>query len=92
LKSFNLTRLRTIARTEITNATAEATLNSFERLGIKQVQALVEFSLNVNGSAQPCPLCEVQAGQVRTVSQARGVIPVHANCQCGWVPVSTFRT
>ncbi len=81
LKSINLTRARTIARTEITNAHANATLNSFQISGVPMVEALVEFSLNQHGSAEPCPICIGLAGQQYTIEGARGIIPVHANCQ-----------
>lgn len=88
LKSVNLTRARTIARTEVTGAHATATLNAYQTSGIRTVEPLVEFTLNQHGSSDPCPICVDIAGRIYTVESARSVIPVHANCQCGWVPVS----
>lgn len=88
LSSINLTRARVIARTEITNAHANATLNAYQISGVQALEALVEFALQVHGTAAPCPQCVSLAGHIYTIDAARGIIPVHANCQCGWVPVS----
>lgn len=87
LSSINLARARTIARTEITGAHANATLNSFQISGVQLIEAIVEFALNQHGSAEPCPLCIALAGRQYRIDDARGVIPVHPNCQCGWLPV-----
>lgn len=87
LNSINLTRARTIARTEISGAHANATLNGLQISGVRTVEALVEFALNQNGPAKPCPICVDLAGNIYTIEAARGIIPVHPNCQCGWLPV-----
>ncbi len=80
-------RARTLARTEVVSAWSEAALNTFGQFGVKRVVALVEFALNVHGLSIPCPVCAALAGQQYTVQEAHGVIPIHPNCQCGWVPV-----
>jgi hypothetical protein len=80
------TRAQTIAATQITDVYAEATLNAFHTIGVTQVKARVEFTLNVHGFAEPCPRCVALAGVVFGISEARGVIPVHPRCQCGWFP------
>ena len=85
--NFPLKRAQALAWTQITDVHAEATLNTFQTLGIAGVKALVEFTLSVHGASRPCPKCLALAGSVRTISEARGVIPVHHRCQCGWTPV-----
>lgn len=79
-----ITRARVLARTETINAHAEATLNSYEEAGIEGVDVVAEFS--TAGDAQVCPECESLEGTVRPIEEARGVIPVHPNCRCAWIP------
>lgn len=82
-------RARTIVRSEITYAHAEATLNTYQQLGVQNVTVQVEWTLNVHGGADPCPRCKGNAGRVLSIDDARGLLPLHPNCQCGWVPVET---
>lgn len=77
-------RAERIARTEIIRAHAEGQLDAFEELGIEKVGALVEFT--TAGDAKVCPVCQGLSGSVRTIAEARGVIPVHPECRCAWVP------
>jgi len=91
INGISFTRAQAIAATEITNGYAEATLDTLGSLGVTKVQALVEFTLNVLGFAKPCPQCIALAGQTFTIEGARGIIPVHVRCQCGWVPIVAAR-
>jgi SPP1 gp7 family putative phage head morphogenesis protein len=75
---------KTIARTEVIHAHSEGQLDSFERMGIEEVGAEVEF-VTANDS-RVCERCRHLEGTVRTVDKARGVIPVHPNCRCAWIP------
>lgn len=78
-------RARTIARTETIHAHAEGALNGLEDLGYDEVAADVEFS--DAGDNGVCPKCKKLNGQIYTIDAARGVIPVHPNCRCTWLPV-----
>jgi SPP1 gp7 family putative phage head morphogenesis protein len=75
-------RAKLIARTEIIRSHAEGQLDSLEALGIAEVGILVEWAT----AADPCPLCADNAGEVYTIEEARGLIPLHPNCRCAWVP------
>jgi len=81
--SFN--RSRVMARTEIINAHAEGTLNTYEEAGIQGVDVESEFT--TAGDNKVCPKCEALEGKVYSIAEARGVIPVHPNCRCAWLPV-----
>jgi SPP1 gp7 family putative phage head morphogenesis protein len=85
-KTANLPKVRaeTIARTEVINAHAEGKLDSFEELGIDELGVLAEFS--TAGDEKVCPRCGALQGNTYTVDEARGVIPVHPNCRCTWIP------
>lgn len=82
-----LTRMRamTIARTEIIHAHAEGQLEAFEQLGIEEVGAEVEWS--TSGDGKVCDECDSLEGQIYTIEKARGLIPLHPNCRCAWLPV-----
>lgn len=81
---FTKKRALRVARTEIIHAHAEGQLDSFERLGVEELGVEVEFI--TAGDSRVCPVCRSLAGTVRSVQEARGVIPVHPNCRCAWVP------
>lgn len=78
------TRAKALARTEVINAHAEATLNSFEEAGVEGVDVESEFATARDG--QVCPQCRQLEGRTFTIAKARGVIPVHVNCRCSWLP------
>lgn len=83
-------KAKAIARTELVRAQAEGQLDGFEQLGVSQVQGLVEFT--TSGGSRVCPICRAKSGQVYTIQDARGVIPVHPNCACAWTPVGSSST
>lgn len=78
-------RGRLIARTEVVRAHAEAELNEMERQGVDEVGAEVEF--RTARDSRVCPICRELEGAVFSVDEARGVIPLHPNCRCVWLPV-----
>jgi SPP1 gp7 family putative phage head morphogenesis protein len=82
---IGLTRARTIARTELTAAYSEATLNSYEEMGLEGVTVEAEFTTADDDSV--CPECEELEGKVFSIAESHGVIPVHPNCRCAFLPV-----
>ncbi len=85
VERIGITRARTLVRTEVINAHAEAALNLYEQAGVEGVSADVEF-LATNDNVV-CPECQDLDGKTFTIDEARGVIPVHPNCRCSWAPV-----
>lgn len=83
--AIGIVRAKTIARTEMTAAYAEATLNSYEEAGVEGVE--VEAEVATAGDEQVCPECEDLEGKVFEISEARGLLPVHPNCRCALLPV-----
>jgi SPP1 gp7 family putative phage head morphogenesis protein len=81
----NLSRVRAarIARTEIIHAHAEGQLDTFEKIGIKELDLMAELS--TAGDELVCAQCEaVESSGPYTVEQAHGMVPVHPNCRCAW--------
>lgn len=76
-----------IARTEVINAHAEGQLDSFQELGVEDLGVDVEWS--TAGDDRVCPECEALNGQTYSIDEARGLIPLHPNCRCSWVPAVT---
>lgn len=82
---IGITRARVLARTEIISAHAEASINAYEEAGLEGLEVDVEFSTAGDGSV--CEECDALSGRVFTISESRGIIPIHPNCRCGWSPV-----
>lgn len=85
ISKITRTRALVISRTEIIRAHAEGQLDSLVRLGIKEVGAEVEWS--TAGDEVVCPLCADLEGRIYKISEARGLIPLHPNCRCAWLPI-----
>lgn len=84
IEGISKTRALLIARTEIINAHAEGQLDGFQELGVGSLGVDVEFS--TAGDDRVCPVCAGMEGKIFTIEEARGVIPVHPNCRCAWIP------
>ena len=82
----NMTKQRalTIARTEVIMVHAEGQLDAFEMLGVEEVGVMAEWL--TAGDDRVCEECGALEGQVFTVDEARGMIPLHPNCRCAWTP------
>lgn len=79
-----LTRARTMARSEVISAHAEGTLNGFAEAGIDEVEVEAEWA--TAGDSLVCPQCAALEGRTFTIEQARGMLPLHPNCRCAWLP------
>lgn len=77
-------RSRMVARTDLIAAHSEGQLDSFERLGVAELGVMAEFA--TAGDSRVCPQCAPLEGNIYTVAEARGIIPVHPNCRCSWIP------
>lgn len=75
-----------VARTEVTNAHAQGTLNRFQQAGIEEVQGRAE--LITAGDTRVCPRCLALEGQKFKLREARNIIPVHPMCRCSWIPIT----
>jgi SPP1 gp7 family putative phage head morphogenesis protein len=75
-----------LARTEIIRAHAEATLNEFDTWRMEGVRLQAEWM--TAGDRRVCPRCETAAlDGPYTIEQARGMIPLHPQCRCTWLPL-----
>lgn len=86
--AIGITRARTLARTEIVAAHAEANLTAYQEAGVQGVDVEAEWST----AADPCPECEELQGREFTIEEARGLLPAHPNCRCAWTPKITNGT
>lgn len=82
---IGMRRATLLARTEVIRAFAESTLNRFEEAGIAEVIGDVELATAED--LRVCPICAGLNGRRYTLQEARGVIPVHPQCRCAWLPV-----
>lgn len=89
ISKIGLTRARLLARTEVIAAHAEAKLNVYEDARIQGVG--LQSELLTAGDNLVCVECDTlaKAGPY-TLNNARGMLPVHPNCRCTWVPFITM--
>ena len=73
-----------LGNTEVMYAFTDGQLEAFEKLGIKEVSLLVEWKTAEDDGV--CPECYRRSGTVMTIAEARGILPLHPNCRCIWVP------
>ena len=79
-------RAEVLARTEIIAAHAEGQLDSFDELGVENLNVMAEWS--TAGDDRVCELCGALEGTIMTVDEARGLLPRHPNCRCSWIPAN----
>lgn len=84
IQSLTRSRAFMLARTEIIRSHAEGQLNAFRRLGISELGLRAEWA--TAGDGLVCPRCEQMEGRVFAVAAASGMIPLHPNCRCSWIP------
>jgi SPP1 gp7 family putative phage head morphogenesis protein len=71
-----------ISRTELLRSHNEGALTALENLGVEEVGVAVEWE-TAEGA---CPKCSAMEGVVLRIDEARGLIPLHPQCRCCWVP------
>ncbi len=71
-------RATMIARTETSLAYSEGHVQGYKQRGIQ--------TLEFNAAGDACPICQPLNGNAYPVIDASGVIPVHPNCRCVWLP------
>lgn len=79
------TRSEVLARTETIAIHADATLTTFREAGIEGVEIEAEFT--TAGDDAVCEECDSLSGQVFSIQEAEGILPVHPNCRCSWLPL-----
>lgn len=84
IAGLSISRARMIARTEIVNAHAIGQLNAFRLLGVEELGIMAEWS--TAGDERVCSECGELEGQTFTIDEAEGMIPLHPNCRCAWIP------
>lgn len=86
IEGLERTRALMITRTEIVHAHAEGQLDGMRDLGVQTVGAMVEWS--TAGDDAVCPDCAAMQGKTFTLDEAAGMIPLHPNCRCAWIPAN----
>lgn len=86
VEKIGITRARMLARTEVIRSHADASLNVYEEAQADGV--LIEAEFATARDAQVCQECQDAADSgPYTLEQARGMIPLHPNCRCAFIPV-----
>jgi SPP1 gp7 family putative phage head morphogenesis protein len=85
IKGKNLNDAKTLARTEVIRAHHSATIAEYRRAGVEGVKVRAEWF--TAGDNRVCPACEALEGQIFTLDEIEGLIPLHPNCRCIALPV-----
>jgi len=68
-------RTERIAKTETAKALSEGELQGYDQMGVKEVK--------FNADPEACDICAAKDGEVYSLEDAQGIIPVHPNCLPG---------
>lgn len=81
---FSDIRAERIARTEIMQASAQGTIEGYKELG-EDVISKVQFYTALD--ERTCDDCNSLHNEIFSLDDSVGVITVHVNCRCVWLPV-----
>ncbi len=76
-------RAELIARTEVQRTLNEGHLQSYKDLGIKYVE--------IAPAPDACEECADWEGEVIDIDEANGLLPIHPNCRCRFIPITEGR-
>ena len=78
---FSKIRSMRIARTEVIQASAQGAIEGYKEVGLEKVQFYTAMD------ERTCPACNSLHNEIFTVKDSVGVITVHPQCRCVWLPV-----
>lgn len=76
--------IQRLIRTAIVRAHADGQLIAYDKAGIDRL--VIQVERNATEESPVCETCRKKARKVYTLKQAVGVIPIHPNCRCVWLP------
>lgn len=86
VEKIGITRARLLARTEVIAAHAEAKLNTYTDAGLTVVGLKSEWL--TAGDEKVCDECDAASNKgPYAIESSHGLIPLHPNCRCTWIPV-----
>ncbi len=77
----NKVRSRVVARTETIAASAEGTVKGYQDVGVEKTEFYTALD------ERTCEECMALHGEEYMVAKASGIIPVHPQCRCVWLPI-----
>ena len=76
------TRAEMVSRTEIIASSNEGALHRYELSGIDKSEFFI--------APDACEECIPYDGKIYATKDSHGIIPIHPNCRCVWLPVVEF--
>lgn len=86
VEAVGKTRSTVLARTEVVRAHAEGTLDRYERIA-GDVGVTVQAEWITAQDQRVCAECAALEGRIFSIDEARGLLPLHPQCRCAFVPV-----
>ena len=78
-RQYHKYRAEMIARTETARAVSAGTLEGYKEAGVEKIK--------FEAAGDPCEVCLGYDGNTYSRAEGDGLIPVHQNCRCTWVPI-----
>lgn len=85
VEKIGRTRSKVLARTEVIRSHHVANVATYREAGIAGVEIQAEFA--TAGDQRVCTECEGLEGNVYSIAEVEGMIPVHPNCRCVALPI-----
>ena len=71
-------RAEMVSRTEVISASNEGALHRYELEGVDKAEYYI--------SPGACEVCVPYDGKIYATKDSHGIIPIHPNCRCVWLP------
>jgi SPP1 gp7 family putative phage head morphogenesis protein len=82
-EAFDVSDMRSlrIARTETMQASSQGAIEGYKELGVQRVEFFAALDERL------CDDCSSLHGETFPIAESEGIITVHPNCRCVWLPV-----
>ena len=78
---FDQARALKVARTEIMSAANQGAIEGYKQSGVVSTATWL-----VAGDERDCQDCDAMSGDTEALDDTEGVLPLHCNCRCLWLP------
>jgi HK97 family phage portal protein len=80
-EGFSRARSILVSRTETLAASAQGAIEGYKEAEVKQAEVLAAYD------DRTCEDCDSLSGEVFDLDDCTGVLPIHPDCRCCWLPV-----
>lgn len=86
VEKIGRTRATVVSRTEVIRAHSESSLTRYKEIAGPETTVTVRAEVLTADDDRVCEECASLEGRAFSLDEARGVIPIHPQCRCTWLP------